>query len=205
VHRRAAGAFRIDVHEVGPNRGMSSPLRGSAAPPSTRVSYSSTQDTSRGMSRKTNHSHRRSPKTAQVGHQRASAITRPTGVRRRERRLNPVENSNAGNSNLRPYSASHDVRLDWHVERFRRCGQHMNPCLSQGCDEQVFESPHRLKPPPSSQVGIERAPEARYPSSVVGIDDRFGIRAPRISAALRSVAATHAADGAQVNLPRPAH
>jgi hypothetical protein len=202
VHRRAAGAFRIDVHEVGSNRGMSSPLRGSAAPPSTRVSYSSTQDTSRGMSRKTNHSHRRSPKTAQVGHQRASAITRPTG-RRRERRLNPVENSKC--REFEPAT----------ILRFTRCAAGLacrtlqtlrsahEPLLSQGCDEQVFESPHRLKPPPSSQVGIERAPEARYPSSVVGIDDRFGIRAPRISAALRSVAATHAAYTRRVVAPPP--
>jgi hypothetical protein len=176
VHRRAAGAFRIDVHEVGSNRGMSSPLRGSAAPPSTRVSYSSTQDTSRGMSRKTNHSHRRSPKTAQVGHQRASAITRPTG-RRRERRLNPVENSKC--REFEPAT----------ILRFTRCAAGL------AC--------HRLKPPPSSQVGIERAPEARYPSSVVGIDDRFGIRAPRISAALRSVAATHAAYTRRVVAPPP--
>ena len=38
------------------------------------------------------------------------------------------------------YPALHGVRLDWHVERSGRYGQHMNPCLSQGCDEQVFES-----------------------------------------------------------------
>ena len=61
--------------------------------PSTRASNSSTEDTRRGMPRGTNHSPREATRDtgreqkAQVGRQKASAITRSTGLRRRERRF----------------------------------------------------------------------------------------------------------------------
>ena len=60
---------------------------------STRVSSSSTEDTRRGMSRGSNHSTRegtrdiRREQKAQVGRQKAPAITSATGLRRRERRF----------------------------------------------------------------------------------------------------------------------
>ena len=61
--------------------------------PSTRASNSSTEDTRRGMSRGTNHSTQEATRDtgreqkAQVGRQKASAITTSTGLRRRERRF----------------------------------------------------------------------------------------------------------------------
>ena len=61
--------------------------------PSTRASNSSTEDTRRGMSRGTNHSTQEVTRDtgreqkAQVGRRKASAITRSTGLRRRERRF----------------------------------------------------------------------------------------------------------------------
>ena len=39
------------------------------------------------------------------------------------------------------YPALHGVRPDWHVERSGRYGQHMNPCVAQGCDGIGSESP----------------------------------------------------------------
>ena len=61
--------------------------------PSTRASNSSTEDSRRGMSRGTNHSTQEATRDtgreqkAQVGRRKASAITRSTGLRRRERRF----------------------------------------------------------------------------------------------------------------------
>ncbi len=79
--------------EPGPRAAPLDKSRSRLTSPSTRVSDSSYMDVRRGMSRGTNHSTREVTRAterdqkAQAGHPKASAITRSTGLRRRERRF----------------------------------------------------------------------------------------------------------------------
>jgi hypothetical protein len=88
--------------------------------PSTKVSKSSIVDTRRGMPRGANHSMQeafrdtRREQTAQVGHQKASAITRSTGLRRRERRFESCRGHHA-----LPVRIAQRDRFEQALTRFR--------------------------------------------------------------------------------------